>query len=142
MDQVLGQAGAGLAIGPGVGGAVGPPLGGAVGGAAIDGLRAGVVVIKALMKEGPEGDGWGVEALADGAALVPQGVVDLLGGEVLGQRQPGLGDQRAAGVGDWTGRGAGGRMMPDDFLLRCLVATVTLAQEVVSLTTCSQMAYN
>ena len=103
MEQVLGQAGAGLAVAAGVLGAVGQPLGGAVGGEAIDGLLAGVVGVEALVQEGPDGGGGGVDAVAVSPALVVEGVEDLLLGEVSGDGQAGRGDEVTAGVGDLTG---------------------------------------
>ena len=70
---------------------------------AIDGLLAGVVRVEALMQEGPEGGGGGVDAPAVAAAEFVEGVEDLVLGEVLGDGESGLGDEVAAGVSDLTG---------------------------------------
>jgi hypothetical protein len=81
-----------------------------VGDEAIDGRLAGVGGVEDLGQEGEQGDARGVDALAAAAAEVAEGLVDLLGGEAVGEGEAGPCDEVAAGVGDLAGDGAGASM--------------------------------
>jgi hypothetical protein len=81
----LGESCAGLAIAAGIGGGNGQAVGSPLGEEACDGGAAGGVGVEDLGEEEPEGDEGVVDVVAEGDALVVEGVVDALVGEQVGE---------------------------------------------------------
>jgi hypothetical protein len=107
--HAFGQA-AGLATGPRVAGAGRQAASGPPGQEAGEGGAAGVVGVEHLGEEDPEGDQGGEQALAEGDALVVEGLLPLGWGQQVGAGQAGSLGEVVAQTAGLAGAGGGGGM--------------------------------